>query len=319
MLDLPLILKGLGEQTRLRILRLICMQELAVNEIVETLGLSQSRVSRHLAVLRQAGLVGDRREGNWIYYRMAPEKLNPFAASVWAAICLQVGGSEFFPEDLEGLRETLGRREARSKEYFDVVVSEWDRIRRHYIDEPFSFVVVSSLVRSDAVVVDVGTGTGELLLPLAQAAGKVIGVDRSEKMLQACRRRVASAGLTNVELRLGPAEALPVADGECDTAFCSMLLHHLGEPAQGVREMVRVVKPGGKVVISDLLKHDFDWTREVMADLWLGFTMDQIREWMTAAGLTGVAYSSTMVPSPLQPESDVKLRAFMASGTRPME
>ena len=99
--------------------------------------------------------------------------------------------------------------------------------------------------------------------------------------------------------------------------LASMLLHHLGEPALGVREMARIVRPGGKVVISDLVKHDYDWTREVMADVWLGFTEHQVRHWLTEAGLADVTYSSAAVPSPLGADSEVRLRAFIATGTKP--
>jgi len=319
MLDRPTILKAFGEKTRLRILRLVSVRELAVNELVEALEVPQSRISRHLAVLRRGGLVRDRREGNWIYYSLAAEELEPFAAAVWEALLAHQPGGGVFAADLERMARAVAKREARSKSYFDVVVTEWDRIRRDYIDETFSFVAISSLVRPDAVVADVGAGTGGVLLQLARAAGKVIGVDRSEKMLDVCRQRAAAAGLKNVELRLGDAERLPLADAECDAALSSMLLHHLKDPAAGVMEMARVVKPGGKVVVSDLVKHDCDWTREVMADVWLGFTREQIEEWLSAAGLTRVMYSSTEVPSPVQPESAGKLRAFIASGTRPGE
>ncbi len=308
-------LKSFGQSTRLRILRLVAAQELAVNELVEILEVPQSRVSRHLAVLRQAGVTEVRREGNCIYYRMDAGKIDPFAGALWRAIRAHQEYWDFFPGDLERVKQILAQREARTKEYFDVVVAEWDRIRRNYIDEALSFLAVSSLVGPGAVAVDVGTGTGEVLLSLAQAAGRAIGVDRSQKMLDVCRQRVERSGVKNVELLLGEAEDLPLEDCACDVAFSSMLLHHLGDPVVGVRELARIVKPTGKVVISDLVKHEYDWTREVMADVWLGFTEEQIRQWLTEAGVTDVAYWSTPVPSPVEPES-TKLRAFIATGTK---
>ena len=317
MLDLATVLKAFGETTRLRILRLIAAQELSVNELVEALDMPQSRISRHLAVLRHVQLAEVRREGNRIYYRMAADGIEPFCRALWEVIRAVVSEAEFFPPDLARLRETLARREARTKEYFDVVLTEWDRIRRNYIEDTLSFLVVSSLIRPGAVAVDVGTGTGEVLCWLAQMAAEVIGVDRSEKMLEVSRERVARSGLQNVELLLGEAEALPLDHCVCDTAFSSMLLHHLGDPGQGVREMARVVKPGGKVVISDLVKHDFDWTREVMADVWLGFTEAQIRQWLTGAGLADITYAAKTVPSPMEGDSAGKLRAFIATGTKP--
>ena len=312
MTQLEGILKALGEDTRLRIMRLLSLQELAVTELVDTLGLPQSRVSRHLAILRQTGLVKDRREGNWIYYHLVLEDLAPAAKTLWEAVRLHQDDTTFFPKDMGRLGETLEKREARGKVYFEAVRDEWDRIRRSYIDDPFSFLVASSLVKPNAVAVDVGAGTGELLLLLAKKAAKVIGVDSSEKMLEACGQRVGEAGAANIELRLGSAEALPLQDGECDAAFSSMVLHHLGEPALGVREMARVVKTGGKIVISDLVKHDYDWVREVMADVWLGFSEEQVCQWLADAGLTDITWSSTAVPWPLEAASAVKLRAFLA-------
>jgi len=315
--QLESILKAFGQSTRLRILRLVSRQELAVNELVEALGLPQSRISRHLAVLRHAGLVQDRREGNWVYYRLDADQLDPLARRIWEALRSSQPDAALFPDDLDRLKDTLAKRQVRSQAYFDAVLTEWDRIRRNYIDEALSSSVLSSLVRPDALAVDVGTGTGELLVALAETAGKVIGVDRSQKMLELCKRRLERSGVRNVELRRGEADDLPVADAECDAALSSMLLHHLSDPAAGVREMARVVRPGGKVVVSDLVKHDYDWTREIMADVWLGFDQQQIHHWFTAAGLTDVEYSSTAVSSPLEPDSRPKLGAFIATGIKP--
>ena len=316
MATMEAMLKAFAQGTRLRILRLVASQELAVNELVGILEVPQSRVSRHLAVLRHAALADVRREGNCVYYRMDPAKIHPIAAALWQAIRAHQEDSDFFPADLERLKQVLAQREARTKEYFDVVVAEWDRIRRNYIDEALSFLAVSSLVGPGAVAVDVGTGTGEVLLSLAQSAAKAIGVDRSQKMLDVCMQRIERSGVKNVELVLGEAESLPLGDCICDAAFTSMLLHHLADPAAGVGEMARIVRPAGKVVISDLVKHEYDWTREVMADVWLGFTEEQIRQWLTEAGLRDVAYWSTPVPSPVEPES-TRLRAFIATGTKP--
>jgi serine/threonine protein kinase/class 3 adenylate cyclase len=208
-------------------------------------------------------------------------------------------------------------REARTRSYFDVVASEWDRVRRLYIDDTLAFHVVASLVRPEAVVLEVGAGTGEILVALGLRVARAIGVDNSEKMLRVCQDRVDKYGLTNVTLKLGEAEALPVGEEECDIACSSMVLHHLGDPPMAVREMARVVKAGGSVVICDLVKHEYDWVRELMADVWLGFTEEQIRQWLTEAGLADITYSSAAVPPPLEEESLSKLRAFVATAKKP--
>ena len=311
------ILKAFGEDTRLRILRILSAQELSVGELVDVLRVPQPRISRHLGVLRAAGLVRDRRDGNRIYCSMPAGRLEPFAQAVWQAICDRRDNERLLAGDSARLQRVLARRKQRSKAYFDAVASEWDKIRRNYIQDALPFLVVANLLRPDAVAVDVGTGTGEALLALAGAAAKVIGVDSSEKMLEACRARVAEAGLDNVELRLGDAEDLPLADAECHTALASMVLHHLSDPLRGVREMARVVRPGGKVVIIDLIRHGREWAREVMADLWLGFAEQQLRDWLSQAGLDEVTYSVSAIPSPLEPDSPDKLPAFIAVATKP--
>jgi ubiquinone/menaquinone biosynthesis C-methylase UbiE/DNA-binding transcriptional ArsR family regulator len=309
------LLKALAEETRLRILRAISRRELCVSELVQVLGAPQSSISRHLAALKQDGLAADRREGTWVYYSISAGE-NPLVKALWEALSPYLD-ERFFPQDLERLDVVLRSREARTKNYFDTVAKEWDRIKRDYIDECPAFHVVAMLVGRDAVVADVGSGTGEFLVALARRVGRVIGVDNSEKMLAAAGERIEHYGLTNVSLRLGEAEALPIGDGECDAAYSSMLLHHLSEPALGIRELARVVKPGGKVVISDLVQHEFDWAREVMADVWLGFTEEQVREWLTQAGLHDITYSSAAFGPPLEEESPTRLNAFVATATKP--
>ena len=312
MQDTASILKCFAENTRLRILRLVSMQELAVKELVSVLSLPQPRVSRHLAVLRRAGLVQDRREGNWIYYRTVADELGPLAAAVWDAVRASLADCDFFPKDLTRLDETLAGREDHSRDYFETMVAEWDRVRRRHIDDALSEDVVAGLVHDRAVVAEIGAGTGQLLVWLAQRAARAIGVDRSERMLQICAERLRREGLDNVELRTGQAEKLPLADGECDVVFSSMLLHHLADPAAGIAEMSRIARPDGKVVVSDLAKHDQDWTREVMADLWLGFTPEQIGQWFAAAGLGDVRYSCDPGAGPGRSGSARKLRTFIA-------
>ena len=306
------ILKALSEEVRLRIFRLVSMQELYVNELVSILEMSQPRVSRHLAVLKNAALVVDRREGNWIYYHANDAADDPFATEIGRIIGDHLLDETFFPEDLSRLDNVLACRKASSTAWFDNVASEWDRIKHNYIQDMLPFMVVTNLIQSGAVVADIGTGTGEALLALAESAGKVIGIDSSARMLNVCRDRIARSGLDNVELRLGDAEALPLGDAECDTVFSSMLLHHLTSPQQGIAEMARVLTPGGKVVIIDLVKHANDWTRAVMADLWLGFTESQIQGYLREAGLVDVSYSTSTVASPTGGDRAEKLQVFIA-------
>lgn len=310
------ILHGFADEARLRILRLTTSQELYVNELVDILKMSQPRVSRHLGVLRRAGLVHGRREGNLIYYRCDPSRMPPPAADVWRAIGPRLADEEFFPGDAERLREVLSRRKERSREYFDAVLSEWDRIKRQYIQDVLPLLVVSRLIEPGAAALDVGTGTGEALVTLAQTAGRVIGVDSSERMLAESRRRVAEAGAHNVELKAGDAEDLPVADGECDLVLASMVLHHLPDPRRGAAEMVRVTREGGRVVVIDLVRHEEDWAREIMADVWLGFTERQVRDILRDAGLDDVTYSTSNVASPIAPDSEKKLQVFVAVGRK---
>ena len=176
-------------------------------------------------------------------------------------------------------------------DYFQHVAEQWDTLRANYFDES---VIVKALehapVAQTQVVVDVGTGTGFVAAGLAPFAQRVIGVDFSEAMLDVARENVAKLGLTNVEFRQGDIEHLPLENESADAVFANMALHHTPDPLIVIREMARVVKRNGRIVITDATRHDFEWFKEEIADVWLGFTRQEIESWFEAAGLSRVRY-----------------------------
>jgi len=180
-----------------------------------------------------------------------------------------------------------------SQTYFARVAGQWDEIRTGYFTEHMRDAAISKIgalqatpLRPDAVVADVGTGTGFVALGLAPKVAKVIGFDASPEMLAVARRNLAA--FSNVEFREAPGDHLPLPDGALDAAFANMYLHHAPDPAGAIRELARVLKPGGVLCLTDLDTHDHAWQREQMADLWLGFQRDDIRRWFAEAGLTGI-------------------------------
>jgi len=188
-----------------------------------------------------------------------------------------------------------------SQTYFAQVAGQWDEIRAGYFTEHMRSAAIakveamhSSPLRPEAVVADVGTGTGFVALGLAPKVAKVIGFDASPEMLAVARRNLAA--FSNVEFREAPGDHLPLPDGALDAAFANMYLHHAPDPAGAIRELARVLripdpvsgKPGGVLCLTDLDTHDHTWLRKQMADLWLGFERDDIRRWFAEAGLTGI-------------------------------
>ncbi len=176
-------------------------------------------------------------------------------------------------------------------EYFQRVAKEWDTLRSNYYDET---VIVKTLdhapLSKTQTVVDVGTGTGFMAAGLAPLARQVIGVDFSDAMLQVARENMAHVGLGNVEFHKGDLEHLPLEDATGDVVVANMALHHAPDPALALREMARVCKPGGHVVITDELTHPFEWFKTELADVWLGFTRDEIEGWFAGAGLSSRRY-----------------------------
>ena len=171
-----------------------------------------------------------------------------------------------------------------SNPYFATVADQWDEIRAGYFTEHMrDAAITKAKLPSNAIVADVGTGTGFVAMGLASIAAKVIGFDASPEMLTVAQRNLSAFG--NVELREAPGDQLPMSDNTFDGVFANMYLHHAPEPAQAIKELVRTLKPGGVLCITDLDTHDHEWQREQMADVWLGFERDDIRRWYAEADL----------------------------------
>ena len=285
--SLQKIFRTLGDPTRLRILALLEREELAVQELMQVLGMAQSRVSRHLGILREAKLLRDRRDGTFVLYRFDP----PADATWQGALALarrSVAQDPAARRDSANLVLVLEARSAKSRSFFEQVGPEWDAIRKVWGDELLRARALQRLLPRELRVLDLGTGTGALAAELASAGCAVIAVDHSPRMLDAAREKLTAAGITNVELRAGDAAALPLANGEVDAALAHMVLQYLASPADALGEMARVTRPGGTVVAVDFVKHDRDWMRQELGVVWMGFAPDEIARWLEAAGLRDV-------------------------------
>ena len=293
--SLQRVLKTLADPTRVRILALLEREELAVQELMQVLGMAQSRVSRHLGILREAGLLRDRREGTYVFYRStAPSGI---WRDAWELARRELAGDPTAERDAASLVRVVEARASRSRSFFDAVGPEWDALRKIFHDDTLRARAIAHLAPVGWSVVDVGTGTGILAGELAQLGLRVIAVDHSPRMLEAARANLERQGLERVELRGGEANALPLANAEVDAAFAHMVLHYLPSPGEALREMARVVRPGGVVVVVDFVRHEAEWMRDELGVLWLGFPPDEVSSWFDAADLAGTRIEHFATPS----------------------
>ncbi len=290
-------LTALADATRSRMLLLLERHELTVSELCAILQLPQSTVSRHLKTLADANWVVSRRDGTSRYYTLALDERDGRTRRLWSLLREHVSASPGADQDARRLKGILARRQSKSQEFFESAAGQWDKLRAELFGGASHLQALPALADDRWVVGDLGCGTGQVAAALAPFVARVIAVDRSGEMLQAARRRVRDAG--NVDVRRGDLEALPIADAELDAATLLLVLNHVPDPAAALAEAARVLRPGGRLIISDMLPHDHEEYRQQMGHVWLGFGDDQLHRLVAAAGFERIR----IVPMPPQPEA----------------
>lgn len=279
-------LRGAGEETRLRLLALCARGELTVTDVTRILGQSQPRVSRHLKVMEEAGLLERFREGAWVLYRLAYD--GPGAALARAIVPLLDPDDPVLALDLQRLGALRAERDAEAAAYFSRNAEEWDRIRSLHVDDAEVERRLLALLPPESAgeLLDVGTGTGRMLALYGPHVERAIGIDRSREMLAVARMNLDRAGLANCMVRQGDMYQLPVPDAAVDSLIVHQVLHFAERPAEALAEAARVLRPGGRLVVVDFAPHALEDLREAHSHRRLGFADKEVFDWCAAAGLT---------------------------------
>lgn len=276
---------ALGDPVRLRLLHLLCAEELTVGELVRILELPQSTVSRHLKTLHERRLIADRPVGAATYYRAAIEADSKNGDTpVRDSLVAVLRAARLPPADRKRLDKVLALRERESGDFFDKLGLRWDALREDCFGPTFHLEAFLHLLPRDWTVADLGTGTGYLLPVLGGHFRRVIGVDMSQPMLELARHRLAEAGVQNVALRRGTLEALPIGDGDVDLAVALLMLHHLPVIETALRDIRRILKPGGRLLIAELHPYENERFRTAMGDRRAGVAPEELRRWLAGAG-----------------------------------
>ncbi len=298
----------LADSTRLRILLLLGEEELSVVELQEILGMGQSRISNHLAQLRQAGLVRDRRSGKNIYYALAEREALPDLDPILKAARREIAEAD---HDRTALNVAVQKRNDRTREYFNKLAGKFGRTycpgRTWEAVAHFLFL----LVPPTTIAADLGAGEGTLSQLLAKRVQKVIAVDNSEKMVEFGVKLAQKHGLQNLEYRLGDIENPPIDPESVDLVLLSQALHHAEHPHAAIAAAAKLLRTGGRIVLLDLLQHQFEEARELYADRWLGFGEADLHGWLEKAGFTGIEV--TTVAREAQPPH---LQTVLATGVK---
>jgi ArsR family transcriptional regulator len=283
--DLLRALRAAAEPSRLRLLVLCARGELTVTELAQILGQSQPRVSRHLKLLCDAGLLDRAREGSWVFYRLGSGRAVSLLGRYLADVCGEQ--DETIALDLQRLAAIKRQRAELAAAYFRDNAADWHRIRSLYIDEAEVEAALADIVGALAPrdLLDIGTGTGRMLELLGALVANALGIDQSREMLAVARVNIEQAGLSNCIVRLGDMYQLPLPDASFDAAIIHQVLHYADRPASCIAEAGRVLRPGGSLIIADFAPHELEFLREEHAHCRLGFADDDIAGWCRAAGL----------------------------------
>ncbi|MGB9082709.1 MAG: metalloregulator ArsR/SmtB family transcription factor [Desulfuromonadaceae bacterium] len=278
--------KALADPCRLRLTAILLAGEFTVQELTRIMGMGQSRISRHLKILTEAGVLSVKHQGTWSYFRAGDG--SRFFSAIRPAFEAELGSLPERSRDLSAVAEALEERRRRSQEFFDRHARQWDDLARTLLPVPEYRQRLLEMVPKGVSLLEIGVGTGVLLTELASRASQVIGVDHSPAMLTEARRRLTATVADRVELRLGEMNHLPLPDASVECVVANMVLHHAADPPAVLAEIRRVLIPGGTLLLADLARHEREAAREQLADQWLGFEEDELAEWLKRAGFTAV-------------------------------
>jgi ubiquinone/menaquinone biosynthesis C-methylase UbiE/DNA-binding transcriptional ArsR family regulator len=290
-------LKAAGEDTRLRVLVLLSEAELTVSDLTQILRQSQPRISRHLKLLVEAGLIERFREGAWAFFRLAEQG---GGAKLARTLIAQLDPRDsMIARDRDRLTAVRSQRAAAAQDYFRAHAAQWDRIRKlHVPDEAVEAAIRDALAdKPFRSLLDLGTGTGRILEMFGADLERGLGIDLSLDMLLLARARIERAGLRHCSVRQGDIYDLAVPAGSFDVVIIHQVLHFLDDGGRAIREAARVLAPGGRLLVVDFAPHDLEFLREEHAHRRLGFAEETVAQWMSAAGLDMTMHRS-LVPEP---------------------
>jgi ArsR family transcriptional regulator len=273
-MDISIYLKALADPTRIRLSNILFFHELSVNEIVSIMDMGQSRISRHLKILTDAGILKCRRDGVWAFYSTSD---SGGGKEIMNALSPVMNLDPVLEADLKKSDRILEKRRKNTANFFDHVAPKWDTMKKELLGNFDLNKAVTELMENCNTSLDLGCGTGELLCHMAPYSQKIIGVDCSPEMLGEAETRLRNKGY-KADLRLGELEHLPMRDHEADLAVISMVLHHLTNPEEGIREVSRILEPGGIFVFAEFGKHNLEKLRTDYGDRWLGFDHDYMEK-----------------------------------------
>ena len=282
------MLRAAGDSTRLRLFLLLRQAELTVSELIQIVGQSQPRVSRHLKLLCEAGLLERFKEGSWVFYRATE---NDACNELGDAVATLAKGAAGYEDDLKRLAAVREARATIAADYFKANAGEWERIRALHAPEKDVEAAILSAIAAQPIdnLLDAGTGTGRMLELLAPKVKRAVGVDVSPDMLAIARDRLARAGAQNIQVRLADTFRLPFPNGNAGAGFDAVLfhqvLHYLDDPQAAVVEAARVMRSGGRLLIADFAPHELEFLRSDYAHRRLGFSDKEVQGWFAAAGL----------------------------------
>ncbi len=284
--SLSALFQALADNSRLRILALLRSMELSVGELAQMLGQSQPRVSRHVRILADCGLVERRKEGSWVFLMLAdPDRAAPLFDAIhgWGGAAAEAE----FAADYARLEAVRADRAEAAARYFAIHAEAWDSIRSLHVAESEVEQAIDAVLGEAPLgrLVDIGTGTGRMIELFGPRADSAIGIDRSSEMLRLARVKLEAGGVRSVSLRQGDMYALPLDDGSADVVILHQVLHYAQAPAHAIAEAARLLSPDGRLLIVDFAPHERDELRERDAHARLGFADEAMCAWIDAAGL----------------------------------